>query len=188
MQRPEPQLQHQQRSSSKGTPNNNNNNGHGGGGGGGSEPGARGENNKKRLKTILEDPMGFSVFQKFLDTLRCGEVLEFWARVEEFKGVTNKEVLKAKAEDLLQVYMRQQVQSLLQASNPSSSSSTSQLLEKINAGEAHPRMFDGLQKTVFAVMVQDLFPRFLSSDHFLRWKKYLYFLFLFLSSLFHLFS
>ena len=115
---------------------------------------------KENFGMLLDHPVGFELFFKFLQGERSEESLLFWRACEEFKRSNFR--ISAKAKRIYKEYV--QTDSVYQVNLDFREK------RKIEEGLKSPdkMIFDEAQRKIKFIMMSDPYPRFLRSDIYVR--------------------
>ena len=115
---------------------------------------------KENFGVLLDHPVGFELFYKFLQKERSEESLLFWRACEEFKRSNFR--ISAKAKRIYRDYVQ----------NDSIYQVNLDFREKRRIEEAlkspNKTIFDEAQRKIKFIMMSDPYPRFLRSDIYVR--------------------
>ncbi|XP_076195972.1 regulator of G-protein signaling 18 isoform X1 [Aptenodytes patagonicus] len=114
---------------------------------------------------LLSEKAGLDAFTKFLKTEFSEENIEFWIACEDYKKSKTAHELLPKAKTIYETF--------IQKDAPKEVNLDFQTKEVTSQNIEHPIIttFDAAQNTVYRLMEQDSYPRFLRSDPYLNLVK-----------------
>ncbi|NWT79085.1 RGS18 protein, partial [Lanius ludovicianus] len=114
---------------------------------------------------LLSEKAGLDAFTKFLKTEFSEENIEFWIACEDYKKSKSTRELLPKAKTIFETFIQKDAPKEVNL-DFHTKEVTSQSI-----GQPLPSTFDAAQNTVYRLMEQDSYPRFLRSDPYLNLVK-----------------
>jgi hypothetical protein len=115
------------------------------------------------LARVLDNEIGYEYFHKFAKRQYSNENLEFWKEASLFREIhpNSLDKLTAKANSIYKTFIREDAKQEINVSGHIRAAITELSLEF-----PENTMFQAAKDEIFAVMMKDLFPRFLQSQEF----------------------
>ncbi|XP_010893418.1 regulator of G-protein signaling 18 [Esox lucius] len=117
------------------------------------------------FEELLRHSDGVETFSQFLRTEFSEENIEFWLACEEYKSIHSETKKISKAKQMYAVFIESEAPKEVNIDY-----ATKQAIQK-NIAAPTDSCFDAAQTVVYGLMKKDCYPRFLTSDIYLRLTK-----------------